>query len=158
MRATAPTKRRSLAFAWGFSAVAAICLAASLDSAGELGHWALRRIWRLGASGPAETSVVYLMVLPILQKALHVIQFGILGTLAALNRERRARAFAMAAGAITCVLAEWIQVFTKTRTASWSDVALNIIAFATAMALTSRSFANAANRAKQAQCGTVQSA
>lgn len=151
-------KRRSLAFAWGFSAIAVICLAASLDSAGELGHWALRRIWMIGASGPPETSAMYLMLLPFFQKALHAVEFGILGIVAGLNREPRAKALALTGGVIICLLAEWIQVFTKTRTASWLDVALNVMAFALAMALTGRLLARAANRSRQTRCGATQSA
>ena len=158
MRATAPMKRRSSAFAWGFLTVAAVCLAASLDSAGELGHWALRQIWMLSASGPPETSAAYFMLLPFFQKTIHAIQFGILGIFAGLNRERRAKALALTVGAITCLLAEWIQVFTKTRTASWLDVALNVMAFAVAMALTGRLLAKSANRSRQTRCETTQSA
>ena len=123
---------------WGFIAWSAVCVAGSTDPAGRVreafqswvGAW-------LGISAESGVAVVRVMAL-VVQKAPHVMFFGILGWLATRDRDPRRRWWFLVLGCVVCVVAEALQALTDTRSVRLSDALLNLFAFGASAAAGSR--------------------
>lgn len=107
-------------------AVAAVCLLASLDIAGEAGHWMVQKVWTQLTGTRIDSKQDPLLWVSVLQKTVHVFLFGTLGVFLGSGR---GRIWKLAGGMLLCVFAEWIQTLSETRSASWLDVSLNMVSF-----------------------------
>lgn len=109
----------------------AFCLLASTDGAGALSH----QIYAALVAHVGEPAARQWLMIhdAVAQKLFHVFEFACLGVIAQMGRSNRLRAAAITAGLIICLLTEALQSLTATRTASWTDVALNVTFFTAAV-------------------------
>ncbi len=107
---------------------------ASSDAAGLFGHRAVQQVWRFFTGAYIDSQQAPYAWILFLQKTVHVVLYGTLGLLCGAGGTRTGTKKFLG-GLALCLTGEALQYWSRTRTASWRDVWLNVLSFVAAFAM-----------------------
>ena len=112
-----------------FTCWSLICLLGSTDPAGRIRDAIQSSIAACFGISPDSTAAVVRAMALVLQKAPHVVFFGILGWLATRDEDPRRGRWFLLLGCVVCLAAELLQGLTDTRSVRLGDAVINVVAF-----------------------------